>query len=321
LLPFDSAAVTITRAADGTRPSQGRWQFKTQTDGNGFYGAVDLAPGQYLIAATPVGGVRYNSPSLFSVEAGKVTEADLRVAPNAFTSPFVTVSAASYDDYAVAPGSIAAGFGANLANTTATADSLPLPVMLGGVSVGITDSRGTAHQARLFFVSPTQINFLVPDEAVLGFARVNALRGVLNLNIDRVAPGIFTANANGQGVAAAIVLRVKADGSSITEPVARFDTAQNRFVPVAIDLSAADEQVFLVLFGTGWRGRSSLAAVQARIGGQAAEVLYAGPQGDFAGLDQINLRLPRSLAGHNGNVSVVVAVDNFSANTVEIGIR
>jgi len=57
-----------------------------------------------------------------------------------------------------------------------------------------------------------------------------------------------------------------------------------------------------------------------RIGGQSAEVLYAGPQGAFVGLDQVNLRLARSLAGL-GEADLVLTVDGKAANTVRIGIR
>ena len=50
--------------------------------------------------------------------------------------------------------------------------------------------------------------------------------------IASAAPGLFSANSNGQGVAAALALRAKADGSQSFEPVAQFDSAQKRFVSV-----------------------------------------------------------------------------------------
>ena len=45
----------------------------------------------------------------------------------------------------------------------------------------------------------------------------------------------------------------------------------------------------------GLRGRSSLANVSVFIGTARLEVEYVGPQEDVAGLDQINVRLPKSL--------------------------
>jgi len=48
-------------------------------------------------------------------------------------------------------------------------------------------------------------------------------------------------------------------------------------------------------------------------------VQYAGPQGGYAGLDQVNIRVPRSLAGR-GNVDVVLTVDGKTANAVTIKV-
>jgi hypothetical protein len=110
-------------------------------------------------------------------------------------------------------------------------------------------------------------------------------------------------------------LRVRTDGSQSFEPVAGFDTTQNKFVALPIDLGPATDQVFLVLFGTGLRFRSSLAAVTAKIGGADATVTFAGAVVDFIGLDQANLALPRSLIGR-GEVDVVLMVDGKTANTV-----
>lgn len=58
----------------------------------------------------------------------------------------------------------------------------------------------------------------------------------------------------------------------------------------------------------------------ARIGGQDAEVLFAGAQGDYVGLDQINVRLPRELAGR-GDVDVTVSIDGQTSNTVRAIFR
>ena len=61
------------------------------------------------------------------------------------------------------------------------------------------------------------------------------------------APGLFAANSNGQGVAAAVALRVKANGAKSYDPVARYDETQKAFVCTPIDLGAESDQVFLIL--------------------------------------------------------------------------
>ena len=47
---------------------------------------------------------------------------------------------------------------------------------------------------------------------------------------------------------------------------------------------------------------------------------FAGAQGEFAGLDQINLQIPTSLRGR-GDVSVILTVDGLTTNTVSINVR
>jgi uncharacterized protein (TIGR03437 family) len=220
--------------------------------------------------------------------------------------------------------SIAAAFGTSLATTTQSATTVPLPTTLAGTTVKVRDSQGVERNAPLFFVSPGQINFQIPPGSAVGAATItvtNSQSGTATgtMQLAAVAPGVFTANATGQGVAAAVALRVRGDGSQSFEPVSRFDTALNRFVSIPIDLGPATDQVFLLLFGTGVRNRSALAAVTTTIGGETAEVSYAGIQSDFVGLDQINARISRSLAGR-GEVDVVFSADGRMANTVRINI-
>lgn len=80
------------------------------------------------------------------------------------------------------------------------------------------------------------------------------------------------------------------------------------------------EKVFWLLFGTGFRNHSGLANVSASVGASAAEVLFAGKQGDFVGLDQSNVRLSPSLAGR-GDVSLALTVDGKTSNTVTLRIK
>ncbi len=89
---------------------------------------------------------------------------------------------------------------------------------------------------------------------------------------------------------------------------------------VPIDLGPENEQVFLILFGTGIRFRSSQAGVTAMIGGAEAQVLFADVQGGLIGLDQVNARIPRSLIGR-GEVDVALTADGKTANTVKVNIK
>ena len=65
--------------------------------------------------------------------------------------------------------------------------------------------------------------------------------------------------------------------------------------------------------------------VTATIGGVPARVLYAGAQGYFVGVDQINLELPVALASRmNPGVNqfeVVISVNGIEANRVMVSLQ
>jgi uncharacterized protein (TIGR03437 family) len=290
--------------------------------GNGI--AVDSAGGIYIAGTTPSfftvtpGAFRTDRPGGFNAFVTKLN-------PDPKSGVVTSTSAASYFCLALAPDSIAVGFGADLAVATMHASTIPLPISLAGTTVKIKDSSGAEFTAPLFFVSPNQINYLVPSQATAGTAMVTVTSGDGKVatgatQIQRVAPGLFSANSNGQGVAAALALRIRADGSYNYEPVAEFNPTQNKFLPLPIDLGPDTDRVYLVLFGTGIRGQSSLSSVKVIIDGAESPVTFAGAQGDFVGLDQLNARLPRSLMGR-GELEIMLLVDGYTSNDVLITIR
>lgn len=63
-----------------------------------------------------------------------------------------------------------------LASQTASA-SRPLPTTLGGISVQIEDSVGSAQLAPLFAISPGEANILVPADVAVGPAAATVLNG------------------------------------------------------------------------------------------------------------------------------------------------
>lgn len=236
-----------------------------------------------------------------------------------------SVSAASFQPV-MAPNSLAVAFGTQLAETTQSAATLPLPTTLAGTRVSIRSNAGGQDQpVSLLFVSPTQINYLMPQFLPPGQTTLTVTTAAgqsfsSTLQLETVAPGLFAANASGQGVAAALALRVRADGSQSYESLAQFDAAQNRFVARPLDLGPATDQVFLILFGTGLRQRSALNNVNVTLGGLALPALFVGAQGELAGLDQINTALPRTLIGR-GDLEVALTVDGKAANPVRLNIK
>ncbi len=233
-------------------------------------------------------------------------------------------SAASYRGESLAGESIASLFGAALATTTQAASATPLPTSLAGTSIRIKDSAGLERLAPLFFVSPTQINFLVPaglsnGTGTLTVVKADATAPGTVAQLARVTPAVFAANSNGQGAAAGLLL-VRTGATEQYVPLAVNDAQTNTFVPNPLEISDTRSEYFLILFGTGIRGRTSLNAVQAELGGLLLPVSYAGAQPEFAGLDQINLSLPRTAAGR-GEVELALTVEGVAANRLRLRLK
>jgi uncharacterized protein (TIGR03437 family) len=216
---------------------------------------------------------------------------DDRRACGVATPEFRVVSAASYVGPGVATESIATAFGDQLSPATGEAALLPLPTSLAGFTLTITDSRGIERPAPLFYISPGQVNFLLPAGVALGQARVAifngpVLRSTARIQVDAIAPALFTRDASGKGLAAGTTVLV-------------------------------GDTVYVTLYGTGIRNRTALSAVSATIGGVNARVDFAGAQGQFVGLDQVNLAVPREVAGR-GAVDVILTVGSRAANPVQV---
>ena len=220
-----------------------------------------------------------------------------------------TVSAASYTAD-IAPESIASAFGSGLANGIYNASSLPLPKSLGGTTVTVN---GIAVD--LLYVSPTQINYLLPGSLSAGTATLQVkLNGTLvgqgTVTVSNVAPSLFTFTADGKGIPAGFSTF---DGKTMI-PLANVNGTSR-----PIDPGTVQRPNYLVLFGTGWRRRSSLSNVQVRIGGILCQIDYAAAQGNYVGLDQLNLVVPPGARG-SGEVNLILTVDGKTANTVRVNI-
>ena len=235
----------------------------------------------------------------------------------------VSVASAASGASMLAPEAIASLYGTNLAGTTQSAATTPLPTMLAGDSVMVTDAMGAPRAAPLFFVSPTQINLEIPAGTANGVATVTvtASGGITftgTTRISTVAPALFAIGGS-TGPAAGYIQRVAADGTQTTQNLVQCDNSGNCTM-IPIDFGTAGDQLYLVLFGSGIRYRSSLQNTSIQIGSASPPVTYAGAQGSFAGLDQVVTLLPGTLAG-SGQVSIVLTVDGAYSNSVQVTFK
>ncbi len=216
-------------------------------------------------------------------------------------SPAAVVNAASYSpDFA--PRAIASIYGSELSAATASWTGLPLPTVLGGTVV-----RVDGEPAPLYYVSPGQINFVVPNNAAgreLVVVREGVASAPLPLSPLFAAPAIFTLDSTPQGPAAA--RRASAPG-----------------MPAVTSEAPARPGEWIALYLTGLGARNPMIKAPeilpvVRLGGLKAEVNYSGAAPGFPGLNQINFRVPP--ASPAGKLPLTVSVGSASSNVATLAV-
>ncbi len=234
-------------------------------------------------------------------------------------APVITAitNAASYAQGAISPGELVSIFGQNLgpaalasgqwsANGSLSEQVAGTAVMFNGIA------------APILFASSGQVAAIVPFE-VSGAAQVTVTVGVngvvsapQTLPLAAAAPGIFSLNASGSGPGAIL----------------------NADYSVNLPANPAARGSIIMIYATGGGATSGTNAaakiakaaakltqsVTVMVGGQPAEVLYAGAApGEVSGMVQVNAQLP---PGISGNVPVVVQVAGApSQTTVTVSVQ
>jgi uncharacterized protein (TIGR03437 family) len=300
-------------------------------EGNGdgtFYSAGTAALGGHAFAFVSADLNGDGLPDLVTPSIG------VSVFLNAGAGPplsFVATSAAS-DIASVAPSSIASIYGQFPFTVTQSSNTSPPPLMLAGVTVNIQDSAGVNRPAPLFYVSPTQINLQIPASNALGVAAITILSTGLPVAgsalVRNVVPEIFT---QGGSYPAAYTVTYGPDGQPQPPvPVVTCKTGQPFDCTLAPIPRPAGSRVFLELFATGVRNHVSPVTVNVGDVSPAFQPFtpeYAGPQGQFDGLDQVNLEitnLPALPPLAPGTTSVfytlILNVDGFASNEVGFAV-
>jgi uncharacterized protein (TIGR03437 family) len=234
------------------------------------------------------------------------------------------VSAADFSYGALPPHSIASAFGKHLALSTAPGMPPLLPTTLAGASVSVQDQTGTVSQAEIYYASPGQVNFVLPAGLEIGTATVTikTTDGQSSSTEVQIGPDPKLFLVDPSGIPAGYAVRVDADNVQTVEPIFTGQGGQIQEVP--IDVSTGT--VYLILFGTGFdAGEGASAQIQGTCPtpapcAQNLSVAYAGPQVQFPGLDQVNILLPKSLAGL-GRSNLDLSIGNAGTNGVYITIK
>jgi len=206
------------------------------------------------------------------------------------------LNAASYSNR-LAPGTWGSIFGSKLSLVSKAALSVPLPYTLGGVSVTVD-----GVEAPLNFVSPNQINFLIPFESSLGAkvpVVVTTSEGAgapMNIPLVRDAPALFTQNGEGTGMALAFEANFRPLASVGSSPIVLYATGlgPTNPAPVSSALGGSATEPFNRVEDQ----------VQVLIGEVPGTVVFAGLAPGLPGIFQVNVIPPPNPQSNRLYVSV-----------------
>jgi len=302
-----------------------------------------MAPGplplQFVTSADPSAADSPTTPAAVTpqtaMSGNPITVGPYSVVRADLTSPPIVavVSSANPRSTALAPSQTATVRASGLAIRELVAPERMLLSPLDGANIEVTDSAGKSRKAAIqyptqswhpaaCFQYPNATGFLMPAGLAPGAATLKVKRGGTTIltaafNVEAVSPGLYSANCNGAGVAAAVAERKGPTGTDRLPVFECGDRVAESCLSTPIDLGTSSGPVTLSLFGTGIRGASS---VQAFVAGQSVPVLAFGAEGEYEGLDRVDISLPSSLAG-SGEVSVYLEANDEVSNMVTVNLK
>jgi uncharacterized protein (TIGR03437 family) len=226
------------------------------------------------------------------------------------------LNGASYSDV-LAPGCWMAIFGSGFGSAPTSASAVPLPTLLGGISVKVD-----GEAAPLLYVSDQQINALIPFEVKEGDNRkitvvVTAAQGAsasYTIALNRRAPALFTRDSSGTGLAHAFDSNFR----SVDYPA-----AGDVIILYATGLGPTNPAASSAAGGSATEPLSRVTTeVEVFAGDQKVEVLFAGLAPGFPGVYQLNVRVPtlwtdRLYLRTGGWISNIAKVGLHPGNNVE----
>jgi uncharacterized protein (TIGR03437 family) len=284
-----------------------------------------LENGQMTGTGSSSTGYSADSAALGIKTVASISNASYATLPTVFDKSCGTADNPCNPNSTVAPDMIVSAFGTDLATTTVPQSNFP--TTLGGTTATLVDSSNATFNVQLASVTPTQVNYLVPDKAANGPATltITSSDGTATTGIVLVAPvnpGIYTALANGQGTAAAIAVcsgtctgyKNSLGGGQFWEyTFTPGCTAEPCTTPISW---GANDSLVIELYGTGIRHLAALSDLSASIGKTNLTLEYAGAQANDIGLDQVNVNIPASLHGAGQVQLVLTAKDTVNNITV-----
>jgi len=279
----------------------------------------DGGPALSAALSSPGGLALDTIGNLYVADTGNNRVRMLTAAPVAGeqTQPLGIVNAASMMAGPVVAGEIVSIFGIGLGPITAAQGTLNSAGVLAAEISG-TRVLFAGFPGPLFYAQDTQVNAQVPYE-IAGNSTIEVevfFQGVsggkITVPVADTAPGIFT---GGSGSGPAVVINQDGSLNSAANPaspesvITLFATGEGLGQPAGIDGKPATAPL-----------PKPILPVTLSIGATPAEILFAGAAPGFAGLMQINARLPRN--GVPGAAALLLRVGTAASQAgVTIAVR
>jgi uncharacterized protein (TIGR03437 family) len=209
-----------------------------------------------------------------------------------------------------APGEIVSIYGTSLGPVTGLSSAFDaatstLPTTLGGVSVAVN-----GVPAPRYYVSAGQVNVQIPYEvgghqqASVSVSYNGIASTAQSIQIAASAPTLYAGIFNADGSVNS------ADNSASSRSIVTlFATGQGLTSPPSVTGKAAAEPY-----------PQPVGPVRVSIGGQDAEILFAGSAPDTVGVLQVNVRIPAAPAGNAAGVLLTIG-EITSQNGVQVFVR
>jgi len=230
------------------------------------------------------------------------------------------VNGASLQAAPVAPGEVVSIFGTALGPATPAGAALNA---LGLVETSVAGTRALfdGAPAPLLYVHANQVNTVVPyavagkTSTELRIEYLGARSDPETLAVAESAPGIFTADSSGEGLG--VIFHSDWSLNSPANPAIKgsvvifYATGEGQTDPAGVDGKVAANIL-----------PRPVLPVSVRVGGVAAQVLYAGAAPGFtAGLMQVNALVPEQAPSGNAVPIVLTVGSNSSPPAVTLAIR
>jgi uncharacterized protein (TIGR03437 family) len=246
-----------------------------------------------------------------------------------FLNPTGIVNAASDQPVtaSLAPGELITLYGSGLSSVTMSAPGPGFPTTLGGVTVSIDST-----PCPIYYVSPGQMAVIVPYEVALnqtGLANIQVsnngtLSNIVQMYLSDSAPGSFSQNLEGIGLAAA---EHAATGLPVTganpaqsgEYISLYMTGLGTVSPTITDGAPGPSTTlsYSDIFNTG---NLSVYFTDYTIGGSSVmgTIQYAGLAPYLTGVYQMNVQVPTGGLGTGDDVYVEFVTDAAVVNQIQI---